>query len=287
MQQTFRLYRCSLKCYVTKSSGNAVSFLAHMPTTKQKRVRRDDPPGRPTLHNFFAGTNVATTPLCRKSQKSGITHSGKSKTIVHPVKQEVIIIDSDSDDAIEIIEGTSSCLKRRRLSPVNFNSATNGIHSVSQEGAAKKYSISFGKPFLLCPELPDGDSECDKRPVSAFSTISLAAETSNTEAGPSAIPEVDIDLTLDDWENGNDEIGRNSECEYLRGTGNPVVLEETPPLNDINENWDIVRQFFYPCLPLLMPSNSNFLLMTMTPFWKIMKCKCLSRKLFSHFQKRL
>lgn len=197
-----------------------------MPTTKPKRVRKDDPPSQVTLHDFFVGNNSPTVaaPLC---QKSGSTKSGRSKTVV---KQDVIIIDSDSDDAYEIIEGTSSSSKRRRLIS---DSAINDVFPFIKEETSKKHSISFGEPFLLCPDISNGDDPGSERGKHS-STISSAAET---DSGLSAIPKVDIDLTLDDWEN-DDDVSK-SEC--LLHTDNPVILEETPPLNDINPDWDIVR----------------------------------------------
>jgi hypothetical protein len=201
-----------------------------MPMTKLKRVRKDDPPSQVTLHDFFAGNNCLplVVPLC---QKSGSTKSGRSKTVV---KQEVIIIDSDSDDAYEIIEGTSSSSKRRRL---NSDSAINDVVSSIKEETSKKHSISFGEPFLLRPGISDGHDPGSERGKRS-STISSAAETGS---GPSVIPKVDIDLTLDDWENDDGETSANSKSEYLRHTDNAVILEETPLLNDTNPDWDIVR----------------------------------------------
>jgi len=187
-----------------------------MPMTKPKRVRKDDPPGQVTLHNFFAGNNSLTVaaPLC---QKSGGTKSGRSKTVV---KQEVIIIDSDSDDAYEIIEGTFSSSKRRRL---NSDSAISDVFSFIKEETPQKHSISFGEPFLL----RTGISERGKG-------SSSAAETGS---GPSVI---DIDLTLDDWENDDDETSANPKFEGLLHTNNKVIPEETL-LNDTIPDWDIVR----------------------------------------------
>ena len=191
-----------------------------MPMTKPKRVRKDDPP-EVTLHDFFAGNNSLTVaaPLC---QKSGSTKSGRSKTVV---KQEVIIIDSDSDDAYKIMKGTSSSSKRRRL---NSDSAISDVFSFIKEETSQKHSISFGEPFLLRTGIP----ERGKR----SSIISSAAETGS---GPSVVPKIDIDLTLDDGENG-DETSTNPKFEGLLHTNNTVILGETL-LNDTNPDWDIVR----------------------------------------------
>jgi len=200
--------------------SNVLTYGHPFTMTKPKRVRKDDPPGQVTLHDFFAGNNFLSVaaPLC---QKSGSAKSGRSKTVV---KQEVIVIDSDSDDAYEIIEGTSSSSKRRRLTS---DPAISDVFSFIKEETAQKHPISFGEPFLL----RTGISERGQR----TSTISSAAEIGS---GPSVVPKIDIDLTLEDVE--NDETSANLKIEGLLHKNNTAILEETL-LNDTNPDWDIVR----------------------------------------------
>jgi hypothetical protein len=74
---------------------------------------------RRTLHDFFPAKPVSTQ-LQGKSQKLGGSKSNRRTTSTKTSsEQEVIVIDSDSDDVLEIVEGSSSFHKRRKLSARN------------------------------------------------------------------------------------------------------------------------------------------------------------------------
>lgn len=192
-----------------------------MPPSKQQSLSVNN--SDRTLHNFFSAKPVHT----RRPQKRG---SKSTQTTLSP---EVIIIDSDSDNAPEILEVTSSFHKRRKLSSKNSNElvisqadgiSLNGpklIHSNDNsiplnQGVEGEHSriqtIVFGRPFLLFPSLEDkrldeGDkAKGNERFEDAFTTH----ETFNSSASALSCHEVDIDLTSDCWDNGDDEIASNS-----------------------------------------------------------------------------
>lgn len=205
---------------------------------KQKREQKA--PSQ-TLHNFFN-----SKPL-RLSQ----TIKGKSTL---PVRgQEIIVIDSDSEDEQSSVLACSS--KRRkldlnnsesptipnvkepeRLSPVRLQSKENPATIVHQASSSKSVQSSlcadaaypedspcFGQPFLLVNDSLDTSIQ---EPVpSSFGKAFLLtsskdmsdlSESNNPPIGlrvssPTCFPvlqkepEVDIDLTLDDWEDDDDE----------------------------------------------------------------------------------
>lgn len=212
-----------------------------MPATKSKKGRSIVQPGK-TLHHFF---KTAPHPVVKSNTS---------------ISQEIIVIDSDDDDEVEILESTKP-VKRRRLSAdacsnrnlpetlsdviplntenqssfassVNLSDSEENIHlSVEVSNNAlptateNKPVFSFGKPVLLlsstCP-IPSR-----KDPVQSYSfgqpsalLQSIPARDAShseqpsvvnhvSEESPSVHPPInnggDIDLTLEDWDNDDDE----------------------------------------------------------------------------------
>lgn len=193
-----------------------------MPSGKQKKDRKAP---RQTLHDFFGPkylSGVQPKPVPNTST------SARSRP-----SQEVIIIDSDSDDAVEFVEPIA--VKRRKLSLKNIDtppsttaivmstavrskenaSAFLGQHASrnSSDIVAPKPEETFGRPFLLVSDPVEDISPNFGKPfllLQPESSTVLPDETvaSGSKASHSSLlydSPVDIDLTLDDWENGDDE----------------------------------------------------------------------------------
>lgn len=193
-----------------------------MPATKSKKGRSIVQPGK-TLHHFF---KAAPHPVVKSNTST---------------PQEIIVIDSDDDDEVEILESTKP-VKRRRLSadacsnrnlpetlsdviPLNAENQSSFASSVSLSTTENKPVFSFGKPVLLlsstCP-IPSR-----KEPVQSYSfgqpsalLQSIPARDAShsekpsvvnhiSEKSPSVHPPInnggDIDLTLEDWDNDDEE----------------------------------------------------------------------------------
>lgn len=194
-----------------------------MPSARQKKDRKA--PAH-TLHDFFA-----PKPLIGTQSKPTLQSATKTPARVHPA-QEVIIIDSDSDDAVEFVESTSA--KRRKLSPRNVEpipSATLLVQDAvvsskensrvffsqtttrgSTDCVIPKSEESFGQPFLLVPEpveaevaLQFGEPVLLLHPETWKAKSTVASTSKQTlDLTPCKDP-VDIDLTLGHWEYGDDE----------------------------------------------------------------------------------
>ena len=214
-----------------------------MPSTTQKRTR-DKVPFNGTLHDFFIRTATPTQPQWGP-QTSAISRKA--------AKEQIIVIDSDSDDQIEIVENSSS--KRRKLSPKNShlnglkeedllqgNDSTNQISINWKESSLPKISntkeeshdsnkINFGKPFLLCSSSMDNidghpNSDCGARLFTSRS--SLLGTTGSCSR-------LNVDLTLDDGNKDGDEVlVASTKAEILSGTDVSIAL------NGSSEGWDVV-----------------------------------------------
>lgn len=187
----------------------------------RKRIRTQDVSSN-TLHDFFASKPLSTQ-FQGKTKPGGLKFSGK--TIPN---SEVIVIGSESSDSdVEIIGPISSFKKRRKLNPKvsgdhilldegirtdchkPIHSKNNSIPYLRSEGEhSRGQTISFGRPFLLCPSpkqpLPDQDDQATLRhnnPLFLSSSKPSQAFCFSTMSS-----DVDIDLTLDDWNDCDEEI---------------------------------------------------------------------------------
>jgi len=230
-----------------------------MPLSKQKHLATNRHTHGRTLLDFFSQKPV---PSQVQGQTQNLSSSkSRRRTTSNKInsKQEVIVIDSDSDDALEIIEGTSFFHKRRKLSPRNsdelvgfkgdvitIDDHTSSIHSkessipcIQRVGGQ---TISFGRPYLLysTPEDNiDGDDNAQQNKVETSST----SQTFDSAASSLGCSKVDIDLTLDDWENGDDEEAADS----LRTD----VLDKDALQNELEREWEPVcrnQQIDFKCL---------------------------------------
>ncbi|KAH9479471.1 DNA cross-link repair protein pso2/snm1 [Psilocybe cubensis] len=214
-----------------------------------KKKKREHSVSDQTLYHFFA-SNTSNAPQESASVKANLkTHpvastlsvDSKTKATKQP---EIIVIDSDSESEVEIVQTITS--KRRKLSPKNDNKSsvssstkaedlvTEGKHEEnitispsvtptqsSREGAdttmsfgipfllnqpksnvlPKDYLPLFGEPFLL--------TSASLEKSSVHTSATPLASSSKTTLDPTTESTVDIDLTMDDWNDGDDEI--NSE----------------------------------------------------------------------------
>lgn len=206
-----------------------------MSSAKRGKGRSIVQPGQ-TLHHFFKATPHRQKPNTNSSSRVSIS-------------QEIIVIDSDNDEDVEILEYTKP-VKRRRLSadahpnpnldkslshiiplnaesqpsPVEFSDSGENKFSTTSEN---KPVLSFGSPVLLLSNTCLKPSY--KEPVQSYSFGQPSALLQGSpvkkkdaghsehpfgvvnhvseETGPSSskIDDVDIDLTLEDWENGDNE----------------------------------------------------------------------------------
>jgi hypothetical protein len=207
-----------------------------MPPSKQKHLASNrDTHGR-TLHDFFFQKPV----IQGQTQNLANTKSRRTTSNKTNSKQEVIVIDSDSDDALEIVEGTSSFHKRRKLSPRNSVELVGfkGDASIHSKGCSIPriqrvggQTISFGRPYLLYsnPEVnTDGDDKAKQDKVETSNT----SQTFGLAASSLGCSKVDIDLTLDDWDNGDDEGAAD-----LSPTD---VLDKDALKNELEREWEPV-----------------------------------------------
>lgn len=213
----------------------------------KKKPSRHTPPARSsgTLLDFF-NTNGASS--ARKSK--GRQDSTKQKsTGASSRRDEVIVIDSDSDDAdaVKVREVTSAPAKRRKLSPPQpappESIATNSFKTegdcastpplcqvephTSARGERTASESKFGDPFLLAARVPVSSTLVPSNPETSASSLwndppiagpsrprqaspqnisrrSPVDSTSCPQADPTDV-QVDIDLTTDSWEVGDDE----------------------------------------------------------------------------------
>lgn len=210
-----------------------------MPPSKQKHLASNrDAHGR-TLRDFFSQKPVPSQVQGQLETQNLASSKSRRRTTSNKTnsKQEVIVIDSDSDDALEIVEGTSSFHKRRKLSSRNSGFKGDAIPIDDHKSIHSKecsipcirrvggQTISFGRPYLLysSPNVNiDGD---DKEASSTSQTFGLAASSLGCS-------KVDIDLTLDDWDNGDDEEAADSF---------PTdVLDKDALQNELEREWEPV-----------------------------------------------
>jgi hypothetical protein len=186
-----------------------------MPATKQRKKVIQASSSSITLLDFFSSKIVGeVTPDKRK---------GKQKLIA----QEVIVIDDSDDEESGVVDATRA-LKRRKLNAGELPASSIYQASRSEASLGTKREIchetestsappSFGVPTLLL------GSNARVTPMEPCSNASRFDEMDQCAPGPSkfnvpALPskvsskpnfageaEVDIDLTLDDWEMGDDE----------------------------------------------------------------------------------
>ena len=186
-----------------------------MPSSKRKHlpINRDTPGC--TLHDFFPAKPVTTQLQCQPPKLRNSKSRRRTTSANTSSKQEVIVIDSDSDDTLEIVEGTSLFDKRRKLNPKNSDGdLKSSIHSkgncIPYIQRVEGQTISFGRPFLLCssPEENDDKAKQDNHcSLGARSTQSFQVGLASSSL---ACSKVDIDPTLDGWDDGDDEVAIDS-----------------------------------------------------------------------------
>lgn len=204
----------------------------------QKKRNSKLPTQNQTLHTFFSATPLPTksTTKARPQSKS----KGKNS---RAGDSNIIVIDSDSDDSVEFVETPD--IKRRKLSlspkRINISPVANEKSSTSHiscgpsskyngdstldtgksEDSLKQSVASFGLPFLLIDAQSNDRIHRHKRgPTTSFGTPHLLLENTRPSSSPfvpsssnadaffvpiTDEPLVDIDLTLGQWEQGNDE----------------------------------------------------------------------------------
>ena len=250
-----------------------------MPSTKSKREKPTRQ--RKTLHDFFK-----STPVERDAAQKAAGLVARSSTRAS-FQQEIIEIDSDSEGAIEFVE-TKTC-KRRRLSPkcteecsdlrildssdkaksfspgnpLNSDHDTILVNSQSHPREARKSPsqdhISFGVPILLL----EASLDVKQQRTSAFGkpylhgiegsgTVSslLPPVASKSKVSISTKESVEIDLTVDDWETGDDE-GEDSEGDGPSKGESSVDVNMPGPSTRKTEasldDWEVVSlEHFFP-----------------------------------------
>ena len=218
-----------------------------MPSTKSKREKPSHE--RKTLHDFFKATPLGpSSTVKRETAQKAVARSSARASL----QQEIIEIDSDSEDAVEIVETKS--YKRRKLSPrntedcsdlqildssvkanlfspgkpLNSDHLTVLVNSQSRPRKARKNSsqdhISFGVPILLLPKAPldveqQQTSVFEKPYLHETQTICFIESSGRTSSFLPTVASsskqvsmptkeyVDIDLTVGNWETGDDEGG--------------------------------------------------------------------------------
>ncbi|KAH6916070.1 DNA cross-link repair protein pso2/snm1 [Coprinopsis sp. MPI-PUGE-AT-0042] len=189
----------------------------------------------------------ATTPSNGKGKGKARPVASSSKATIASGDSEIIVIsDSDDDDTVEIVEYQGVTPKRRKLSPdaqTSFQAIAGDLlqSSVKAEPANPSISFSFGSPVLLqdaVPKgelhelLPSGDALCSTSSGATVDQDNAPALNMDVEPPSSCtlpsepeVHQVDVDLTLDDWGTGDDEM----DC----GVNPPKVEEETQVLLNV------------------------------------------------------
>jgi hypothetical protein len=232
-----------------------------MPSTNSKREKPT--PQRKTLHDFFKTTPLGSSSAVeRETAQKAVARSSARASL----QQEIIEIDSDSEDAVEFVETKS--YKRRKLSPKNtedcsdlqildlsdkakFFSPEKPLNSdhrtvvVNSQSRSRKTRrnpsqdhISFGVPILLLPKasldveqqrtsvfgksyLLETQTDCSIESSGGTPSLFPTVASSSKEVSVPTKEYVDIDLTLGDWETGDDE-GGDSELDG-RGKGESSI----------------------------------------------------------------
>lgn len=255
-----------------------------MPSTKSKREKPTLQ--RKTLHDFFKSTPLESSAVERGTAQKAAGVVAKSSARAS-LQQEIIEIDSDSEDSVEFVETKS--YKRRKLGPRNtedysdlqildssdeakpFPPGTplNSDHRtvlVNSQNCARKNSsqdrICFGVPILLVPKA-SLDVEQHGKPYLRETQTSCFIESSGTT--PSLLPtvassskevslptkeSVDIDLTVGDWETGDDEGGDSEVDGRVIGESFVDINMPGPSTRKVEaslDEWDMVsfENFFF------------------------------------------
>ncbi|KAF5316406.1 hypothetical protein D9619_006309 [Psilocybe cf. subviscida] len=226
-----------------------------------------------SILSFFGAKPAAPTETKRATpaKASSSTKPKPSKSSKRPlVHAEVIVIESDSDDEVEIVETFSS--KRRKLSPKNTdapkreetpvkaNASRSSVEFVLKENAQpilgdieQPQTSIFGVPFLLTnPKKKTEDSACyvqsfgepsaplampmgPPSPTAVGSISSSAVPIASSSRKPEcSVP--DMDITLGDWDNGDDETGRQARPDSGDGEDGGV-----PDADDSKQNIDAAQ----------------------------------------------
>ena len=201
-----------------------------MRSTKREKGRSIVQPAQ-TLHHFFK-----TAPHRQKLDKSTFTNNNSSSRI--SISREIIVIDSDDDDEVEILESTKP-VKRRRLSADaclnrNLGETWSDISSIKSPDSEEntlpgvfkntlstmienKPVLSFGTyPKPSCKDFVQGYSfgqpsallqgdPARKRDAVHSEHPPFVNYVSEEKLSFSQTNDVDVDLTLEDWENDHNE----------------------------------------------------------------------------------
>lgn len=216
-----------------------------MPATKQKKKVIQAPPSSITLLDFFSSKIVGEVTPDKRIQKQKL------------ISQEVIVIDDSDDEEPGVLDATRA-LKRRKLnagelpassiqqasvairSEASFSTKGRLKREICHESESTSAPLSFGVPTLL---LGSNTRVTSVKPCSNASRFDgmVLDDRNQCAPGPSkfnvpALPpkvsskpnfggeaEVDIDLTLDDWEMGDDE-------KVVHATGDCDVADESADL---------------------------------------------------------
>jgi glycosyltransferase involved in cell wall biosynthesis len=252
------------------------------------------PSQKQTLHNFFNGASATRNAPATKSRHSKSTNAKQStRNISH---QEIIVIDSDSDDdVVEFVETLNT--KKRRLSPKCTDHTSNldpllheqtafasGSSSGSKASAlpivskalvadtknnatsTKSDQTSFGTPLLLMPprleETSKGLSSSFGNPYllgpltsqnSVSSRPGPCASEQSSSVRPMENNSLELDSTLDSWENRDDEdvefitedvYGIQENETLISGCDDGTVNRSNNQHDDGLDSWDNVRLFF-------------------------------------------
>lgn len=275
----------STNCSVTRANDRVInSFFqhSHMPAKKDHKSSTQSQ----SILNFFGAkpaisADTKRTPAKASSSSKSKPSKATKRSLVHA---EVIVIESDSDNEVEIVENLST--KRRKLSPKNTDApnredtppkveiSRSSIEFVLKENTqpiagdmGPPQTAIFGIPFLLTnPQKKIDDSVCH---VQSFGEPSgpLAMSMkppSSTAVGGKLSHEVpiasssrnpqysvpDIDLTLGDWEDGDDETGLQARLDSGDGE-----VADVPDADDSKENIDVVCESIHLTNPPTDPCN--------------------------------
>lgn len=254
------------------------------------------PSQKQTLHHFFNGasaTRSSTSAPATKSRHSKSTNAKQSiRTTSH---QEIIVIDSDSDDdVVEFVETLNT--KKRRLSPkctdhtsnldpllhiqtASASDSSSGskedalsiipkalvVDSKNNATSTKSDQTSFGTPLLLMPTRPEETSKGLSSfgnsyllgPLNSQNSVSSRLDPYASEQSSSVRPlennSLELDPTLDSWENGDDEdvefitediYGIQENKTSISGCGDGTVNKNDKQHDDGLDSWDNVSFCF-------------------------------------------
>lgn len=260
-----------------------------MPSTKPKREKPTRE--RKTLHDFFKSTPLGpSSAVERETAQKAVARSSARASL----QQEIIEIDSDSEDAVEFVETKS--YKRRKLSPRNtedcsdlqildssvkakFFSPGKPLNSDHRTGLVNSQSrprkphknpsqdhISFGIPILLLPKasldveqqrtsvfekpyLHETQTNCFIESSGRTSSFLPIVASSSKEIFMPTKEYVDIDLTVGNWETGDDEGGDSELDGRVKGELSVDINMPGPSTRKTeasSDDWEVVsfQNFF-------------------------------------------